>query len=82
MDRLRAKLDNVGRTIDEIQITVARDPESHDDVALWEKMGVQRLVLFPGSRATGGDTMRALEEFAAKFIEPTRGSWRCPRAMR
>jgi alkanesulfonate monooxygenase SsuD/methylene tetrahydromethanopterin reductase-like flavin-dependent oxidoreductase (luciferase family) len=70
LERLGKALDKVGRTLDEIQISVARDPESLDDAAQWDEMGINRLIVFPDARKTGGDVLRALEVFAEQFIEP------------
>jgi probable F420-dependent oxidoreductase len=66
--RLVKILADAGRSVDEIEITVFRHPESQDDVDRWEeKYGVKRIILFPGSRATGGDSFVAIEQFAEDF---------------
>ena len=66
--RLCKILADAGRSVDEIEITVFRHPESQDDVDRWEEeYGVKRIILFPGSRATGGDSFVALDRFAEDF---------------
>jgi probable F420-dependent oxidoreductase len=67
-ERLLKALADVGRSVDEVEITVCRPPDSKDDVTRWEEeYGVKRIVLFPGSRATGGDSFVALDRFAEAF---------------
>ncbi len=66
--RLLKFLADAGRSVDEIEITVSRPPESQDDVDRWEEQyGVKRIMTFPGSRATGGDSFIAVERFAEQF---------------
>jgi alkanesulfonate monooxygenase SsuD/methylene tetrahydromethanopterin reductase-like flavin-dependent oxidoreductase (luciferase family) len=67
--RFREVLEAQGRSLDSVDITIARQPSTPDDVARWEEeFGVKRIILFPGSRATGGDALRAMEEFAEGFM--------------
>jgi probable F420-dependent oxidoreductase len=68
LDLMATALDKQNRTLDEIQITVTGQPATLDDVAALEAAGVHRIMLTPGGRATGGDTIKALEMFAETFI--------------
>jgi probable F420-dependent oxidoreductase len=70
LDMLNVALEKQNRTLDEVQITVTGQPATLDDQAMWEELGVERMMLTPGSRATGGDTIKALEAFAETFIVP------------
>jgi probable F420-dependent oxidoreductase len=68
-EKMLRAFDAVDRDPKSVEVSVLRHPRDLDDVQVWEeRYGVERIILFPGSRATGGDTFKAMHEFAAEFM--------------
>ncbi len=65
--RLRAYRDAAGRLDEPFEVTMAGACENEDDLAAWERAGVDRLVVTPWRRSA--DVLEGLEAFAARFIE-------------
>jgi probable F420-dependent oxidoreductase len=65
LDRLHRCLDDVGRSHDDVSITVAGDVTTPEDVAAWAALGVDRLIMTPWTRSR--ESIDAMTAFAARF---------------
>ncbi len=67
---LRAHREEAGRVDDPFEVTVAGACENEDDLAAWERAGVDRLIVTPWRRSA--EAFDAMEAFAARFIDADR----------
>jgi probable F420-dependent oxidoreductase len=66
IETLRKLLDDQGRSLEEIETTVGGASETESDMAAWEVVGVDRLIVRPWERSK--DAVAGLRAFATRFI--------------
>jgi probable F420-dependent oxidoreductase len=68
--RLRAEREQAGRTDEPFEVSIAGSCADEDELAAWERAGVDRLIVTPWQRSA--EVLDALAAFAERFIDAGR----------